>query len=61
MLVNNAGIMLLGPSSADQHEDSRRMIEVDLLGAITATEVLLDQLKDGGGDVVSISSHVGTR
>jgi hypothetical protein len=25
------------------------MIEVNLLGAITTTEVFLDQLKDGGG------------
>jgi NADP-dependent 3-hydroxy acid dehydrogenase YdfG len=59
VLVNNAGIMLLGPFSAEQHEDYRRMIEVNLLGAITATEVFLDQLKDGGGDIVNISSVAG--
>jgi NADP-dependent 3-hydroxy acid dehydrogenase YdfG len=35
------------------------MIEVNLLGAITATEVFLDQLKDGGGDVVNIFSVAG--
>src|SRR4051794_925649 len=44
VLVNNAGIMLLGPFSADRSEDYRRMVEVNLLGAITATEVFLDQL-----------------
>jgi NAD(P)-dependent dehydrogenase (short-subunit alcohol dehydrogenase family) len=33
--------------------------EVNLLGAITATEVFLEQLKDGGGDVVNISSVAG--
>ena len=27
------------------------MIEVNLLGAITTTEVFLDQVKDGGGDI----------
>jgi NAD(P)-dependent dehydrogenase (short-subunit alcohol dehydrogenase family) len=35
------------------------MIEVNLLGAITATEVFLDQLKNGGGDIVNISSVAG--
>lgn len=44
VLINNAGIMLLGPFSADQRDDYRQMIEVNLLGAITTTEVFLDQL-----------------
>jgi NADP-dependent 3-hydroxy acid dehydrogenase YdfG len=35
------------------------MVEVNLLGAITTTEVFLDQLKDGGGDIVNISSVAG--
>jgi NADP-dependent 3-hydroxy acid dehydrogenase YdfG len=51
--------MLLGPFSTDQHEDYRRMIEVNLLGAITTTEVFLDQLTAGGGDVINISSVAG--
>ena len=59
VLVNNAGVMLLGPFSSDQREDYRRMIEVNLLGAITTTEVFLDQLKSGGGDLVNISSVAG--
>jgi NADP-dependent 3-hydroxy acid dehydrogenase YdfG len=63
VLVNNAGVMLLGPFTADQRDDYRQMIEVNLLGAITATEVFLDQLKDGaterGGDIVNISSVAG--
>ena len=58
-LVNNAGIMLLGPFLTEQHADYRAMIEANLLGAITATEVFLDQLKDGGGDIVNISSVAG--
>ncbi|WP_163544570.1 SDR family oxidoreductase [Occultella kanbiaonis] len=59
VLVNNAGTMLLGPFSADQRADYRAMVEVNLLGAITATEVFLDQLKDGGGDLINISSVAG--
>ena len=59
VLVNNAGVMLLGPFSAEQRDDYRRMIEVNLLGALTATEVFLDQIRDGGGDIVNISSVAG--
>lgn len=60
VLVNNAGIMLLGPFSTAQRDDYRRMIEVNLLGAITATEVFLDQLTaTGAGDVINISSVAG--
>jgi NADP-dependent 3-hydroxy acid dehydrogenase YdfG len=62
-LVNNAGVMLLGPFDTDQRADYRQMVEVNLLGAITATEVFLDQLKTGaadrGGDIINISSVAG--
>ena len=60
VLVNNAGVMLLGPFSSDRHEDYRRMIEVNLLGAITATEVFLDQLRASeAADIVTVSSVAG--
>ncbi|GAA3220741.1 SDR family oxidoreductase [Actinocorallia longicatena] len=63
VLVNNAGVMLLGPFAADQRDDYRQMIEINLLGAITTAEVFLDQLKNGaaerGGDIVNISSVAG--
>jgi NADP-dependent 3-hydroxy acid dehydrogenase YdfG len=60
VLVNNAGVMLLGPFSTEQRDDYRQMIEVNLLGAITTTEVFLDQIRAGdGGDIVNISSVAG--
>ena len=60
ILVNNAGVMLLGPFSAELSDDYRRMIETNLLGAITTTEVFLDQLlADDGGDLVNLSSVAG--
>ena len=63
VLVNNAGVMLLGPFATEQRADYRQMIEVNLLGAISATEVFLEQLKHGaaerGGDIVNISSVAG--
>jgi NADP-dependent 3-hydroxy acid dehydrogenase YdfG len=59
ILVNNAGVMLLAPFTSEQQVEQRQMVEVNLLGAITATEVFLDQLRDGGGDLVNISSVAG--
>ena len=59
VLINNAGVMLLGPFESGQRADYRQMIEVNLLGAITVTEVFLGQLKDGGGDIINISSVAG--
>ena len=59
VLINNAGVMLLAPFAAHQIDEARQMVEVNLLGAMTATDVFLDQLRDGGGDIVNISSVAG--
>ncbi|HEX3317568.1 MAG TPA: SDR family oxidoreductase [Solirubrobacteraceae bacterium] len=59
ILVNNAGVMLLAPFTSDQRAEHQQMVEVNLLGAITTTEVFLDQLRDGGGDLVNMSSVAG--
>lgn len=59
VLVNNAGVMLLGPFISEQRVEHRRMVETNLLGAMTATEVFLDQLRDGGGDLANLSSVAG--
>ncbi|HEX8165316.1 MAG TPA: SDR family NAD(P)-dependent oxidoreductase [Beijerinckiaceae bacterium] len=52
--------MLTAPFASDQREEHRRMVETNLLGAMTATEVFLDQLRaNGGGDLVNVSSVAG--
>jgi NADP-dependent 3-hydroxy acid dehydrogenase YdfG len=59
ILVNNAGVMLLAPFTSEQRVEHRQMVEVNLLGAMTATEVFLSQLRDGGGVLINISSVAG--
>ncbi len=59
ILINNAGVMLLAPFTSEQRAEHRQMLEVNLLGAIAATEVFLEQLRDGGGDLINISSVAG--
>lgn len=59
LLVNNAGVMLLSPFSADRVEEWRQMIDVNLTGVLETTRVFLPQLRDGGGDIVNVSSVSG--
>jgi NADP-dependent 3-hydroxy acid dehydrogenase YdfG len=59
ILVNAAGEGLLGPFGSQRADETRRVVEVNLLGAMIATEAFLDQLRDGGGDIVNISSVGG--
>jgi len=51
--------MLLAPFISDQRAEMRQMVEVNLVGAMTATEVFLGQLRNRGGDLVNISSVAG--
>ena len=59
ILVNTAGVMLLGPFSSEQKAEIRRMIDVNLLGAMTTAEVFLDQLRAHEGDLINLSSVAG--
>ena len=59
-LVNNAGVMLLGPIQGADTAEWRTMIGVNLLGLLYCTNVALPILRDGGGgDVVNLSSVAG--
>jgi clavulanate-9-aldehyde reductase len=62
VLVNNAGVMLLGPVADADTEDWRRMISVNLLGLLYCTHAALPLIgKGGGGDIVNVSSVAGRR
>src|SRR4051794_25565336 len=59
-LVNNAGVMLLGPVEGADTEHWRRMIEVNCLGLLYCTHAALPIMRDeGAGHVVNISSVAG--
>ena len=60
VLVNNAGVMLLGPVEGADTADWRRMVDVNLLGLLYCTHAALPLMREqGGGDVVNISSVAG--
>jgi len=59
-LVNNAGVMLLGPLQGADPAEWRQMIDVNLLGLLYCTHYALPVIRDGGGgDVVNVSSVAG--
>jgi NADP-dependent 3-hydroxy acid dehydrogenase YdfG len=62
MLVNNAGLMLLGPVATADTTDWRRMLDVNLWGLLVCTHTALPLIaQSGGGDIVNVSSVAGRR
>jgi NADP-dependent 3-hydroxy acid dehydrogenase YdfG len=60
ILVNNAGVMLLGPIVDADTEDWRRMLHTNTLGLMYMTHAALPRmLEDGRGDIVNVSSVAG--
>ena len=61
-LVNNAGVMLLGPVEGADTEHWRRMIDVNVLGLLYCTHAALPLMREQGeGHIVNVSSIAGRR
>jgi NADP-dependent 3-hydroxy acid dehydrogenase YdfG len=60
VLLNNAGVMLLGPILGADVEHWQRMVNVNLLGLMYATHAALPIMQEqGGGHIVNVSSVAG--
>jgi clavulanate-9-aldehyde reducatase len=60
VLVNNAGVMLLGPVEGVDTEQWRRMVDVNVLGLLYCTQEAVPLIRDsGGGHIVNVSSVAG--
>ncbi|MBJ7472658.1 MAG: SDR family oxidoreductase [Solirubrobacteraceae bacterium] len=59
LLVNNAGVMLLSRFDEAHVAEWKQMIDVNVTGVLLTTNAFLDDLTDGGGDIVNISSVAG--
>ena len=61
-LVNNAGVMLLGPVTGADTSEWRRMIEVNCLGLLYCAHAALSVMGgQGSGHIVNVSSVAGRR
>jgi len=62
VLVNNAGVMLLGPVANADTDEWRRMIDANLYGVIYTTHAAVPHLiAQGSGHVLTVSSIAGVR
>ncbi len=60
ILINNAGVMLLGPLEGTNTDEWRQMIDVNLLGLLYCTQAALPILRESGsGHIVNVSSVAG--
>ena len=60
VLVNNAGVMLLGPIENAPTEEWRRMIEANVFGVLYCTHAALPLMHEqGSGHIVNVSSVAG--
>jgi NADP-dependent 3-hydroxy acid dehydrogenase YdfG len=59
-LVNNAGLMLLGPIEGADTEEWRRMVAVNIFGVLYCTHAALPYMRSqGSGHIVAVSSVAG--
>jgi NADP-dependent 3-hydroxy acid dehydrogenase YdfG len=62
ILVNNAGLMLLGAVNGADVSEWRQMLEVNLWALLVCTHAALPLIAEsGGGDIVNVSSVSGRR
>src|ERR687896_2444378 len=62
ILVNNAGLMLLGAVNGADVSEWRQMLEINLWALLVCTHAALPLIADsGGGDIVNVSSVSGRR
>jgi NADP-dependent 3-hydroxy acid dehydrogenase YdfG len=60
VLVNNAGVMLLGPIENAPTEEWRRMIHANVYGVLYCTHAALPLMREqGSGHIVNVSSVAG--
>jgi clavulanate-9-aldehyde reducatase len=60
VLVNNAGVMLLGPIESANTEEWRRMIHANVFGVLYCSHAALALMHaQGGGHIVNVSSVAG--
>lgn len=59
-LVNNAGVMLLGPLEDETEVATETLVQVNLIGVINGTKLAIRRMSDRGrGRIVNIASQAG--
>ncbi len=60
VLINNAGVMLIGPLEDESDEAIRRQLDVNVYGPLLGAQTVLPALRArGGGHIVNVGSMAG--
>ncbi|MEU8798627.1 SDR family oxidoreductase [Spirillospora sp. NPDC048819] len=60
VLINNAGIMPIGPVTGESDADARRCLDVNVHGVMLGTKLALDRmLPRGAGHIINVASVAG--
>jgi len=60
VLVNNAGVLFLGPFAREDPAHTRAMLEVNLAGVMSGTQLALERFqRRGHGHIVNVASSAG--
>lgn len=61
VFINCAGVISFEPLSKLTAEELQRVFATNIMGAMQLTSLLIDRIKESGGDIVNIASTVGTK
>ena len=62
LLINCAGVMLIGNIDKQSYEEWKNMIDVNINGILTTTNIILpDMIKRSEGTIINISSIAGRK
>ncbi|HEY2333915.1 MAG TPA: SDR family oxidoreductase [Solirubrobacterales bacterium] len=60
VLVNNAGIMLVGPFAEESDDSIKRQLDINVYGVIVGTQLAIERLRPrGAGQIVNVASQAG--
>ncbi len=62
LLINNAGIMLLGNLEVQDASEWQRMLDVNVMGVMNGMQIVMNDMKDRNcGTIINISSIAGVK
>ncbi len=62
LLINNAGVMLLGDVQSQEIGEWKKMLDINVLGVLNATQSVLERMrKNKQGTIINVSSLAGVK
>ncbi len=60
LLINNAGVMLLGDLASQDAQEWKKMLDVNVIGVMNGMQIVMDDMKERkSGTIINVSSIAG--